>query len=137
MKKIFVLVALLLFSGFTFSQTLEKGNVLGIHVFEVILQPDVTYNQFKEFLLNKSFPKYEEAFKGDVKLYLIEGIKGENKDKFGWIFLFKSTEALNKWVGEKGGINSDEFMETVSEVMEEQNKYVKVFEHPFTDWVVQ
>ena len=137
MKKIFVLVALLLFSGFTFSQTLEKGIVLGLHTSEIVLQPDVSYNQYKEFLLNKLFPKFEEAYKGDVKFYLIEGIKGENNNNFGWIFFFKSTETLNKWMGEKGEINSDEFWETVSDVMEEQNKYVKVFETSFTDWVVQ
>ena len=140
MKKIIVLIGLLLFSGITFSQTFEKGQVLGIHVNEIVLQPDVTYNQYKEFMMNKAFPKFEEAYKGDVKLYLIEGIKGENKDKIGWIFLFKSSEAFKKWITEEGGINealSDEFWKTVSDVMDEQNKYVKANNRTFTDWVVQ
>lgn len=140
MKKLSLLIVLILFSGITFSQTLEKGNVLGIHTSEVILQPDVTYNQYKEFLLNQLFPKFEEAYMGDVKLYLIEGIKGENVNNYGWVFLFKSPEALKKWVSEEGGINeslSDEFWETVSDVMNEQNKYVKVFETSFTDWIIQ
>jgi hypothetical protein len=47
---------------------------------------------------------------------------------------------LKKWVSEEGGINeslSDEFWETVFDVMNEQNKYVKVFETSFTDWIIQ
>jgi len=141
MKKNFVLVALLLFSGITFSQTLEKGNLIGLHVSEIVLQPDVSYNQYKEFLLNTLFPKLEEAYKGDVKFYLIEGIKGENKNNYGWIFLFKSAEVRDKWITEEGGIREElqeEFMEVIADVMKEQEKYIlNGVESSYTDWVVQ
>lgn len=71
---------------------------------------------------------------------MIEGIKVENVNNFGWIFLFKSKESLDKWIDEKGGIREQyksEFNEKIADVMKEQEKYVKVFESQFTDWVVQ
>jgi hypothetical protein len=80
------------------------------------------------------------TYKGDVKLYLIEGTKGENLNNFGFIFLFKSHEAYKKWFGKEGErIESlwEEFMKNISDVMNEQNKYVKVYETTYTDWVVQ
>jgi len=140
MKKIFVLVAQLLFSGITFSQTLEKGNFIGLHVTEIVLQPDVTYNQFKEFLLNKIFPKYEEAFKGDVELYLIEGIRGENEKGDGMIMLMKSSDVRDKWFNENGQLREtlrDEFNEVLADVMKEQQKYIKASSRTYTDWIVQ
>jgi hypothetical protein len=141
MKKIFVLIALLLFSGFTFSQTLEKGNLIGLHESKITLHPDVSYNQYKEFLLNTLFPKIEEAYKGDAKLYLIEGIRGEHLNHYGWLFVFKSVEARDKWLDDNGNLKntiSDEFWETLGDAMDEQNKYIiSGIESDFTDWIVQ
>lgn len=141
MKKIFVLIALVLFSGFTFSQTLEKGNLIGLHESKIKLHPDVSYNQYKEFLLNTLFPKIEEAYKGDAELFLIEGIRGENLNNYGWLFVFKSIEARDKWLDENGNLKdtvSDEFWEVIKEEMDEQNKYIiSGIDSDFTDWIVQ
>lgn len=141
MKKIFVLIALFLFSGSIFSQTLEKGNLIGLHESKIKLNPDVSYNQYKDFLLNKLFPKIEEAYKGDAKIYLIEGIRGENQDNYGWIFVFKSVEARDKWLDENGSLKeavSEEFWKTIEDEMNEQKKYIiSGIESDFTDWVVQ
>ena len=141
MKKIFLLIALVLFSGFTFSQTLKPGNLIGLHESKIKLHPDISYNQYKEFLLNTLTPKIEEAYKGDVKLYLIEGIRGENLHNFGWIFIYESVETRDKWIDEEGNIKAslrDEFWEVLKDVMEEQNKYIiSGIESDFTDWVVQ
>ena len=141
MKKIFVLIALLLFSGFTFGQSLEKGNLIGLHESKIKLHPDVSYNQYQEFLSNKLFPKIEEAYKGDAKIYLIEGIRGEHLNNFGWLFVFKSVEVRDKWLDETGNLRetiSGEFWETLDDVLNEQNKYIITgIESDFTDWIVQ
>ena len=140
MKRLFLISILVAIASVAFCQMLPKGVVIGLHESEIILQPDVTYNQYKEFLLKEAIPKFEEAYNGDAKIYLIEGIKGENVNNFGWIFLFKSKEILDKWIGPEGGIGEqfiDEFNEKIADVMKEQEKYVKVFESNFTDWVVQ
>ena len=141
MKKLSLLIVLLLFSCITFGQTFEKGNLIGLHVSKIKLNPDVSYNEYKEFLLNKLFPKIEEAYKGDAELFLIEGIKGENLNNYGWVFVFKSVEARDKWIDENGGIReslSEEFWGVLGDLMEEQNKYIITgIESDFTDWVVQ
>lgn len=141
MKKLSLLIVLLIFSWITFSQTLEKGNLIGSHESKIKLHPDISYSQYKEFLLNKLFPKIEEAYKGDAELYLIEGIRGENLNNYGWIFVFKSVEARDKWLDEKGNLKEtvrDEFWEVLGDLMNEQNKYIITgIESDFTDWIVQ
>ncbi len=49
MKKLILLAALVLVACTIFGQTLQKGNLVGVHVLDVIIQPDVTYNQWKDF----------------------------------------------------------------------------------------
>ena len=87
-----------------------------MHESQIILRPDISYNQYNQFLPDKLFPKIEAAYKGDVELYLIEGIIGENSDNWGWIFLLKSAEARDKWIDEEGGIKEalrEEFFKVI------------------------
>lgn len=49
------------------AQTLQKGAVLAIKNFNLILQPDITMNQFLDFYKNKQIPEFEKCFPG-VKL---------------------------------------------------------------------
>lgn len=141
MKKLSLLIVLLLISGITFSQTLEKGTLIGLHESKIKLHPDVSYNQYKEFLLNKLFPKIEEAYKGDAEIYLIEGIRGDNLNNFGWLFVFKSVELRDKWLDESGNLRetvSGEFWEALGDVMNEQNKYIITgIVSDYTDWIIQ
>ena len=54
MKKLVFTLLLLtpLFLTPTFGQGLSKGNLLGIHTMKINLDPDVTMNQYKDFLLS-------------------------------------------------------------------------------------
>jgi len=60
------------------AQTLHQGAVLAIKNFTLILQPDVTMNQFLGFYRNKQVPQFEKSFPG-VKLSVLKGDRGEKK----------------------------------------------------------
>lgn len=63
-EKLFVITALLIFAGIASGQTLKKGSIVSISYYEVILQPDVTMNQYLEFLNTKYKAAFEKAFPG-------------------------------------------------------------------------
>lgn len=96
MKKLSLLIVLVIFSGFAFSQTLEKGNLIGFHTITVKPNPDVTFNQFMDYFMNKWIPKYEESFPG-LKLYVVKGNRGENENGFGLLYCFNSVEDRDKY----------------------------------------
>ncbi len=50
------------------------------------LDPEVTMNQFKDFYVNKVIPEYEKHITG-WKGYLVKGIRGENINSFGVIWI--------------------------------------------------
>ena len=54
MKKLVFLVALVLMAGVAFGQTIQKGSVFGAYALEIKLDPDVTMNQFLDFVQNKN-----------------------------------------------------------------------------------
>jgi len=140
MKKLLVLIAFILFSGITFSQTLQKGNLVGVHVLNVTLQPDVTIDQFKDVMINKVIPTREKAFNNDVEIYLLEGIRGEANNQIGMIFLFKSEEVRDKWYIAEGQIREslrEDFQAAMKEAVEERGKYAKWISSKYTDWIVQ
>ena len=96
MKKLSVLIVLLFLSLVTFSQTLEKENLLGLHILTIKPNPDVTFNQFMDYFMNKWVPKYEESFPG-LKIYVVKGNRGENENSFGTLFCFDSVETRDKY----------------------------------------
>ena len=81
MKKSILIGILILIGGFTFGQTLKKGNLVGTHVLTIELNPGVTMKQFQDFHLNTLIPEYEKHYPG-WQLYLAKGIRGENKNMY-------------------------------------------------------
>lgn len=98
MKKLILVAALTLAAAYSFGQTLKNGNLLGMHIMTVELKPDATMDQFKTFFITRVIPAYEKEFKG-VKGYLVKGVRGENNNSFGTIWLFESEQARNKYFG--------------------------------------
>lgn len=74
----------------------QKGNVLGLHVADIKLQPGVTMEQFTQHYKESVIPEFEKTYP-DVKLYLIKGIRGEKKNSIGLIYFFESDEVRNKY----------------------------------------
>jgi hypothetical protein len=102
MKKLLIVTALVLFAGIAFGQTLEKGNILALHVITVNLDPDVSYNQWKNIGLTKLIPELNKQFQGDVKFYFAEVDRGDDENGLSLIYIFKSLEARAKYFTEEG-----------------------------------
>ena len=101
------------------------------------LDPDVTYNQVQEFTLNKLIPEFERIFVS--KVYSLKGIRGENKYRYGMIYIYNSVEDKNKDWNDDGGLTDlgTEAMQKMQPTLEEfQNKF-GIFEYTYTDLIVQ
>ena len=128
---------MVLISGFTFGQTLQKGNLIGMHVMTINLDPDVTMNQFLDFFSNKAIPEIEKDFPG-WNAYLVKGIRGENENKFGLIYVIDSEDDRNKYYNEDGSNNElgNSIMEKIQPIMTELSQ-LGTWTTEYTDWLVK
>ena len=137
MKKLVIIGILVLLSGITFGQSLQKGNLVGMHVLTVNLNPDVTMNQFLHFYSSKVIPQVETNFPG-WKAYLVKGVRGENENKFGVIYVIDSEDDRNKLFNEDGSANElgNSIMQNIQPIMDESNQ-LGTWTSVYTDWLVQ
>lgn len=139
MKKLILTAALILVVGTTFGQTLQKGNLVGFHVGTVILDPDVTYNQYKDFVINKQIPAFEKQFQGDIKVYLADGDRGDDENCVSTFYVFKSVEVRDKYFTKEGSptelFNSK--MGNIQAINDEADKLGTISRKHYTDWVIQ
>lgn len=136
MKKTFIIIPLLLFSGITFSQSLEKGNVIGLHIFSLELEPDITYNQYKDFFIEKYIPELDKNFP-DVKHYFSKGNREDNENNIGLIVIFESQEIKNKYYNEDG--SRTELMISIQERIQpirEKLDSLGTVNTKYTEWVI-
>ena len=140
MKKLLIITALLLFAGIAFGQTLNKGSIIAVHSYEIIFQPDVTSNQFLEFMEKTYIPNFEKAFPGTTLVSLM-GDRGALVNKFGGMIIFDSIELRDKYYpiaddeGEGTGWNEEQ-QKTVQMLNEGMSKFVISFERTYTDWKI-
>jgi hypothetical protein len=136
MKKLVFLMSLILVTGLTFGQTFQKGNLVGAHIITVTLQPGVTMEKFIEFYKTKVIPEEEKNFPG-MKMYLIKSLRGENKDSFGGLVVFKTEADRDKyWAGEGVYTNlGKKADEKCKPVMDELNK-LGTMSSKYNDWLV-
>lgn len=136
MKTIFLTGILILLSGFIFGQKLERGNLIGTHVITIELNPGVTMKDFQEFHMNKLIPEYEKYYVG-WEMYLAKGIRGENKNKYGWILVAESEEMRNRLYHDNGSMT--EYGKIINEkmkpILEEVEKFGKLT-RTYTDWLI-
>ena len=136
-KLILAAAALLLVAGTTFGQTLQKGNLLGFHVSTVDLKTDVTMEQYQEFFISKVIPEMEKHYPG-WKGYPVKGIRGENENSFGIIYVIESEEHRDKYYNEDGSLNElgTATQEKLKPVLDELEKW-GTYTSKYTDWLVQ
>ncbi len=137
MKKLLLMAVLTILIDFSFAQTLKNGNLLGLHVMIIELKPNVTMDQFQTFFITRVIPAYEKEFKG-VRGYLVKGVRGDNNNSFGTIWLFESEQARNKYFGvddtpNDAGKAAIDKLNAVSKELEKLGTYTT----KYTDWVVQ
>lgn len=136
MKNLMLTSALVLVAALAFGQSLKKGNLVGLHVVTINLNPDVTMNQYKDFFVNSVIPEYKKHYSADI--YLAKGIRGENVNSFAFIFVFESEKMRDKYFNADGGSNDvgKAANEKMGPTMDKLNK-LGTSTTKYTDWVVQ
>jgi hypothetical protein len=137
--KTFFLLGILTVIGLTqlSAQSLQKGNLLGIHVRTITLQTNVTMEKYLDFYMNQYIPEYEKNYPG-VKVYVIKGIRGENENSIGLLFLLQSMEVRDKYWPQKD-VNSElaqEAAKRMQPIVEELRKLGTGAETSQTDWII-
>jgi hypothetical protein len=100
MRKLLVITALLLFAGIAFGQTLKKGGMIAVHVMTITLGPDVSMNQYLDFLNNKWYPQLNKLAEG-VTFFALKGDRGENANSYATLVYSESEDVRNKyWPGD-------------------------------------
>lgn len=118
-------------------QSLQKGNLVGMHVITLKLNPNFTDQQAMDLFINKYIPAAEENYPG-VKVYLVKGIRGENENRIGEISVFESEALRDKYFNKDGSMTElgTAANKKVMEAMEEFNK-MGTYTSVYTDWVIQ
>ncbi|HLP75097.1 MAG TPA: hypothetical protein VK155_19495 [Bacteroidales bacterium] len=135
MKKILFISVLILFSGIMSAQAFQKGNLIGTHVIELKLQPGVTQDQFIQFFKSKYGPELEKNT--GWKAYLVKGVRGENPNSLGLIYVINSEKDRDRFYN-PDGTQSDagkEMMKKSQGIIDEMSKYA-TFNTKYTDWIV-
>ncbi|MDF1558755.1 MAG: hypothetical protein P1P83_00970 [Bacteroidales bacterium] len=137
MKKILLSIALILFTLMLSGQTLQKGQVIGFHVITPELNPDVTFNQWNAFAMDKYLPAFNKEFEGEITLYWLSGERGKYKNSVAFMIVFKSLEVRNKYIPEVS-TQSDLFkarLEKVTPILDEWMK-MGTYTSEWSDWVI-
>ncbi len=137
MKKLVLLFAIILMTGFAFGQTMQKGNLIGSHVMTVTLQPGKTMDQFVKFFKAKYVPAFEKNHPG-WKLYLVKSVRGDVKDSFGLLFVIKSQKDRDKYYT-ADGTDSKLGKSTTEKMKPMEDDLLKLgsYKTTYTDWVIQ
>jgi hypothetical protein len=136
MKKLGLTAATILIAGVIYGQTLQKGNLIAVHEITIELNRGVTMGQFQEFHVSTLIPEYEKNYPG-WHLYLVKGIRGENKNTYGWIIVIESEEIRDKYYNDDGSITEygQAAAEKMKPILDETEKFGKL-KRTYTDWVI-
>jgi len=138
MKKLIIFPIYFFITLAAFCQSLEKDNLLGLHVIDVKLNPGVTMDQFKSFFVNEVLPVYEKQWIG-LKGHLVKSVRGEYKDKFAIIWVFANEPTRDFYFNETGPNQRElDALDKVKPIEAKlKEKYGTYTVHYQDDWVVQ
>ncbi|MEX6689118.1 hypothetical protein QTN47_16535 [Danxiaibacter flavus] len=140
MKKAVITLICALFSFHSFSQSLQKGNLVGLHTFSPTLKDGVTMEDFAKFVTTKAIPVYEDAFPG-MKMYFIRSLRGKDSSSLGIIYMFKTESDRNKYFGYSGQLTElgKAAVAKLSDIGKEFEKYEVASNEPdiYNDWLVE
>jgi hypothetical protein len=141
LKRVTVFSVALLISSFGYAQGLERGNLVGVHVVKVNLNPGATIEGFISFYVREVIPEYEKSWPG-LKGYLLKSFFSDSKNKIAIIWLFKTVEDRNRNFNADGTANEVERanLAKVKPIEEKLKKLYGDYTVEYThedDWVVQ
>jgi len=100
MKKLTCITVLLLIAGFALGQELQKGNLIGVHHYNLVPKEGYTLDQVVDFYVQEYCPAYTKAFPG-IDVYFTKVNRGEFKGQFGLIFLCESQKVRDQYWPER------------------------------------
>ena len=140
MKKALVTLGCTLISMISISQTLQKGNLIGLHYFTPKLKDGVTMQDYTNFITTKAVAAYENAFP-EIKMYLIRSLRGQDSSSLGIIYMFKTEADRNKYFGYSGQLTElgKAAVAKLNDIGKEFEKYEVSSNEPdkYNDWLVQ
>jgi len=136
MKRLILLVSIILIGGMTYGQNLQKGNLIGTHVFTVTLAPGVTMDKYIEFCNTKIKPEVEKVY-SNWQVCFLKGVRGENADSYLMLYIIKSQKDRDKYYNADGTPNelNNQATAKMQPLMDELNK-LGTFTSKYTDWLV-
>jgi hypothetical protein len=137
MKKLILIAAVILMAGITYGQSLQKGTLIGTHVMTVTLMPGVSMEKYMEALKTKLIPEMEKNMP-TWKVYLLKGIRGENNNSFGLLYVIKSAQDRDKYYNVDGSDSElgKSLNVKLKPVLDELGK-LGTLTTKYTDWLVQ
>ena len=137
MKKLIIIMALAFIAGYAQSQPLQKGSLVGVHTLTVTLKPGATMEQFEKFYITRYIPSLEQAFKG-AKGKLVNARRGENENKYGIVWIFKTEKERDVFFTPDGGFSEagNAAIKKIEPVEKELEK-IATTNSVYTDWIVQ
>jgi hypothetical protein len=140
-KGLIITALVLLVSSVCSAQGLERGNLVGVHVVTVNLNPNATMEDFTKFYVEHVLPEYEKSWPG-LKGYLLKSFFSDSKNKFVIVWLFKTVEDRNRNFNADGSPNELEkaALQKVKPIEEKLKKMYGSYTVQYThedDWVVQ
>lgn len=136
MKKLILIAIMAFVAGVIYGQNLKKGNLVGTHVMTITLSPNVTMDEYLDFLINKIIPEEEKIF--GIKEYVVKGIRGECNNCIGIIVVFPSEEDRDKFFLPEGGFNElGKASYTKLRPINDEWKKLGTYTSKYTDWMVQ
>jgi hypothetical protein len=137
MKKLILIAAVILMAGITYGQSLQKGTLIGTHVMTVTLMPGVSMEKYMEVFKIKLIPEMEKNMP-TWKVYLLKGIRGENNNSFGLLYVIKSAQDRDKYYNVDGSDSElgKSLNVKLKPVLDELGKF-GTLTTKYTDWLVQ
>ena len=137
MKKLILIAAVILMAGITYGQSLQKGTLIGTHVMTVTLMPGVSMEKYMEVLKTKLIPEMEKNMP-TWNVYLLKGIRGENNNSFGLLYIIKSAQDRDKYYNADGSDSElgKSLNVKLKPVLDELGK-LGTLTTKYTDWLVQ
>lgn len=91
----------------------------------------------KAFYLTKVIPEFQKSYQG-IKGYLLHGVRGENIDSFGILWVFENEASRDKFFGKDGKPTAlgTAASEKLAPLNKEREK-LGTFTSKYTDWLVQ
>ena len=110
---------------------------MGTHTLTITLMPGVTMEKYTDYFMTKVIPEMEKNMT-NWKVYLLKGIRGDQNNSLGMLFVVKSVKDRDKYYNADGSDN--DLMKSVNAklkpVMEELGK-LGTSTSKYTDWVIQ